>query len=79
MNIEEAVIKIIKENLDIDSKTDIELDAHIIHDLGGDSLSAVEIVMEIEEEFDIEIDDGEVEDLESINALVDLIKDRVQF
>lgn len=77
MNIEEAVIKIIKENLDIDSKTDIELDAHIIHDLGGDSLSAVEIVMEIEEEFDIEIDDGEVEDLESINALVDLIKDRV--
>ena len=79
MNIEEAVIKIIKENLDIDSKTDIELDAHIIHDLGDDSLSAVEIVMEIEEEFDIEIDDGEVEDLESINALVDLIKDRVQF
>lgn len=79
MNIEEAVIKIIKENLDIDSKTDIELDAHIIHDLGGDSLSAVEIVMEIEEEFDIEIDDSEVEDLESINALVDLIKDRVQF
>lgn len=77
MNIEEAVIKIIKENLDIDSKTDIELDAHIIHDLGGDSLSAVEIVMEIEEEFDIEIDDSEVEDLESINALVDLIKDRV--
>jgi acyl carrier protein len=77
MNVEEAVIKIIKENLDIDSKTDIELDAHIIHDLGGDSLSAVEIVMEIEEEFDIEIDDGEVEDLESINALVDLIKDRI--
>ena len=77
MNIEEAVIKIIKENLDIDSKTDIELDAHIIHDLGGDSLSAVEIVMEIEEKFDIEIDDSEVEDLESINALVDLIKDRV--
>ena len=77
MNIEEAVIKIIKENLDIDSKTDIELDAHIIHDLGGDSLSAVDIVLEIEEEFDIEIDDGEVEDLESINALVDLIKDRV--
>ena len=77
MNVEEAVIKIIKENLDTDSKTDIELDAHIIHDLGGDSLSAVEIVMEIEEEFDIEIDDGEVEDLESINALVDLIKDRI--
>ena len=77
MNVEEAVIEIIKENLDIDSKTDIELDAHIIHDLGGDSLSAVEIVMEIEEEFDIEIDDGEVEDLESINALVDLIKDRI--
>ena len=77
MNIEEQVIKIIKENLDIDRNTDIELDAHIIHDLGGDSLSAVEIVMEIEEEFDIEIDDNEVEDLESINALVEMIKDRI--
>lgn len=77
MNVEEAVIKIIKENLDIDNNTDVALDAHIMHDLGGDSLSAVEIVMEIEEEFDIEIDDGEVEDLESINALVDLIKDRI--
>jgi len=77
MNVEEAVIKIIKENLDIDQNTDVALDAHIMHDLGGDSLSAVEIVMEIEEEFDIEIDDSEVEDLESINALVDLIKDRV--
>lgn len=77
MNVEEQVIKIIKENLDIDRNTDIELDAHIIHDLGGDSLSAVEIVMEIEEEFDIEIDDNEVEDLESINALVEMIKDRI--
>tara|TARA_Y100000385_G_scaffold289227_1_gene358009 strand:+ start:405 stop:638 length:234 start_codon:yes stop_codon:yes gene_type:complete len=77
MNVEEAVIKIIKENLDIDQNTDVALDAHIMHDLGGDSLSAVEIVMEIEEEFDIEIDDSEVEDLESINALVDLIKDRI--
>lgn len=77
MNVEEAVIKIIKENLDIDNNTDVALDAHIMHDLGGDSLSAVEIVMEIEEEFDIEIDDSEVEDLESINALVDLIKDRI--
>ena len=77
MNVEEAVIKIIKENLDIDQNTDVALDAHIMHDLGGDSRSAVEIVMEIEEEFVIEIDDSEVEDLESINALVDLIKDRV--
>ena len=77
MNVEEAVIKIIKENLDIDQNTDVALDAHIMHDLGGDSLSAVEIVMEIEEQFDIEIDDSEVEDLESINALVDLIKDRI--
>ena len=51
-------------------------DRGIISYMQISALSNDEITV-IEEEFDIEIDDSEVEDLESINALVDLVKDRI--
>lgn len=52
------------------------LDEHkIVEDLGADSLNIVEIVMEVETEFDIEIDDTEIDNIETVNDLVKLIQD----
>lgn len=52
------------------------LDSHkIVEDLDADSLNIVEIVMEVEAEFDIEIDDTEIDDIKTVSDLVKLIQD----
>ena len=44
---------------------------HLQNDLGADSLDAVEIVMELEEEFDVNISDSEVEKHQTVKAIID--------
>ena len=60
--------KIIAENLNIDQGL-ITDDSNFVNDLGADSLNIVEVIMGIEEEFDIEIPD---EDAEILHTVVDL-------
>jgi acyl carrier protein len=69
MDIFETVKKIILERLDVDENK-ITLQANLKDDLGADSLDIVEMVMEIEDEFGIEVDD---EDAESIVTVGDAV------
>jgi len=59
---------IIAEHLDLDVDS-VTSDKHIMNDLGADSLDTVEIVMQLEEEFDIEIPDADAETLETIGHI----------
>jgi acyl carrier protein len=68
-SIEIRVKEIITEQLGVDEK-EVTPDASFIDDLGADSLDTVELVMALEEEFDIEISD---EDAEKIITVVDAI------
>tara|TARA_B110000263_G_C15190537_1_gene455834 strand:+ start:700 stop:936 length:237 start_codon:yes stop_codon:yes gene_type:complete len=52
-------------------------DARFIEDLGADSLDTVELIMQFEEEFDIEISDEEAEDLTTIGKSVDYINSKL--
>ena len=61
-NTEERVRKIIVEQLGVDA-SEVNLQAQFVNDLGADSLDTVELVMALEEEFDITIPDEEVGDL----------------
>ncbi len=69
MDIFETVKRIILERLDVDENK-ITLQANLKDDLGADSLDIVEMVMEIEDEFGIEVDD---EDAESITTVGDAV------
>ena len=53
---------------------DVEEDAVIIDDLGADSLDVVDLVMSIEEEFDIEIPDEAVEGIKTVGDIVSYIE-----
>lgn len=64
------VIKIIEEQLGVDSDR-VKPEASFIDDLGADSLDIVELVMAMEEEFDIEIPD---EDAEKLRTVQDVLK-----
>ena len=56
---------------------EITLQASIVNDLGADSLDEVEILMSLEDEFDIEISDDEAQKINTIKEVVDLITEKV--
>ncbi len=77
-DLESQVKEIISRQLMVDEE-ELTLDASYIEDLGADSLDTVEMIMEFEDEFGIEIPDEDAEDLttvgESINYLEDLLEE----
>ena len=79
MNSEEIfdkVKEIIIEQLGVAEST-ITTEASFIDDLGADSLDIVELIMALEEEFDLEIPDSDAEKVVTIGDVVDYIKDNV--
>ena len=73
MSVEEKVKAIIAEQLDVEEKQ-VNGPASFIDDLGADSLDTVELVMALEEAFDIEIPDEEAEKIVTVQNAVDYIK-----
>ncbi len=72
----EKVKGIIVEQLGA-SESAVTMEASFIDDLGADSLDIVELVMAIEEEFDIEIPDADAEKVVTVGDVVDYIKENV--
>lgn len=73
----EKIKAIIVEQLGV-AENAVTMDASFIDDLGADSLDIVELVMAMEEEFDIEIPDEEAEKVVTVRDVVDYIKENVQ-
>ncbi|MBC2714155.1 MAG: acyl carrier protein [Desulfobacteraceae bacterium] len=69
MKIEDKVKKLIAEKLDVDI-SDVVPDASLIDDLGADSLAIVELIMTMEEEFDIEVPDEDAEKLATVKEAI---------
>ena len=72
MSIEERVKKIIVDQLGADA-AQVKPEASFIEDLGADSLDTVELVMALEEEFDIEIPDEEAEKITTVESAIDYV------
>ena len=73
MSIEERVKKIIVEQLGV-KEEDVKPEASFVEDLGADSLDTVELVMALEEEFDIEITDEEAEKITTVQSAIDYVQ-----
>ena len=71
--IEERVKKIVIEQLGV-KEEDVTVEASFVDDLGADSLDTVELVMALEEEFDLEIPDEEAEKISTVQSAIDYIK-----
>jgi acyl carrier protein len=65
----EKLQKIVEDTLGV-THLDITPDTHIINDLNADSLDVVELIMAIEESFDVSIDDSEAEKMETVGDLI---------
>ena len=73
MSVEDKVKDIIVDQLGVDEKQ-VTLEASFVDDLGADSLDTVELVMALEEEFDIEIPDEDAEKITTVGTAVDYIE-----
>ncbi len=76
MSVDEKVKGIIVEQLGVDAES-VTPEASFIDDLGADSLDIVELVMTMEEEFDLEIPDEDAEKIKTVNDVVNYIKTKV--
>ena len=77
MDIFEKVKEITVEQLGADEDA-VTLEASFINDLEADSLDIVELMMALEEEFDIEIPDEDVESIKTVGDAVNYIKEKTQ-
>jgi acyl carrier protein len=76
MGAEERIKKIISEQLGVEEE-DVVPEAKFVDDLGADSLDTVELVMALEEEFDIEIPDEDAEKIQTVGSAITFIKEKV--
>jgi acyl carrier protein len=76
MALEQRVSEIIVDQLGA-TREEIVPEASFIDDLGADSLDIVELVMALEEAFDIEIPDEDAEKIQTIGDAIDYVKERV--
>ena len=72
----EKIKEILAGQLDVDAE-EMALDTKIADDLGADSLDVVELLMAIEDEFEVEIPDEEIEKLKTIGDVVEYIQNNM--
>jgi acyl carrier protein len=72
MSIEDKVKKIIAEKLSVDM-AEVVPEASFVDDLGADSLDLVELIMSMEEEFDVEISDEDAEKITTVKDAFDYV------
>ena len=70
----EKVKAILSEQFDVEEDS-ITLESSITEDLGADSLDVVDLLMSIEDEFEVEVPDSEVENIKTVGDLVKYIED----
>ncbi len=74
-DLNKKVTEIIVDKLGVE-ESKVTSDAHFVNDLGADSLDQVELIMQLEEEFDLEISDEEAESLTDVSKVISYLENK---
>lgn len=77
VEVQEKIIQIVSEQMSVD-KGEIARETSFVNDLNADSLDTVELVMELEDEFDLTIPDEEAEKLKTVGEAIDYIQKHLE-
>lgn len=72
----EKIRNILANQLDVD-EDDIKMESSILDDLGADSLDIVDLIMSIEDEFEIEVPDEEIEGVATVGDVVEFVEENI--
>ena len=72
--VEEKIIDLIKKEMDVD---EFDLDANLVNEYEIDSIGLLDFIMTVEEEFDIEFEDDELEEIESARDVISLVESKL--
>ncbi len=72
MSIQSRIISLTATQLDL-GEDEISLDSNFMNDLGADSLDTVELILNIEDEFGIEIPDNEIEEMHTVKSMLNYL------
>ena len=75
-NIENTVIEIIADHFK-KRTSEINLNSDLVDDLGADSIDSIEITLLIEKEFDIEVSDQQIDQITTVQSVIDLVQDLI--
>lgn len=75
-NIQERVLEIIAEKMQV-AKEQVTPETSFVNDLGADSLDTVELVMELEDEFDIQIPDEDADKIQTVGEAIKYIEEHM--
>ena len=75
METKDKIIDLVCDKLGVEKK-DVTLESNIVDDLGADSLDIVEIVMAIEDAFNISVNDSEAEKIKTVGDLIENVKEK---
>lgn len=70
----EKIRKILADQFNVEEET-ITAETNIQEDLGADSLDVVDVIMSLEDEFEFEVPDHEIENIKTVGALVQFVED----
>jgi acyl carrier protein len=71
---QDQIIDILRDVLRLEDDVEIDRDTRILMDLDGDSLDVIEVVIDIEEEFDCDIKEEDLESVTTVGDLIDLVQ-----
>ena len=77
VEIQDKVMQIVSEQMSVE-KDELSRETSFVNDLNADSLDTVELVMELEDEFDLTIPDEEAEKLKTVGSAIDYIQTHLQ-
>lgn len=73
MSVLDEIRALVSKNLGVD-EAQVKAESNLVADLGADSLDAVELIMEIEDHFDISINEEDAQNLETVQDIIDYIE-----
>lgn len=71
----EKIRQILCDQLDLEEES-VTMNSKIAEDLGADSLDVVDLIMSIEEEFDLEFKDDQIDNIKTVGDIVSVIEDK---